>query len=322
MTGKWPVRQKDIKHVQLQLSNYCNLACPSCARAARIGDNEQINSYHMDLDFFKSIFVPGEWPELRLVSFCGNIDDPTMHPQMFEMLEHALTVNPHLSVNISTNSSTRVPKYYTDLGTISAKHGTRAKVIFAIDGLEDTNHLYRINSNWKKIENNWKAFIAAGGYAIWQFVVFEHNKHQIEIVKELQKTEGFKSLWLRYSGRVHNDKGVNVTTLPNYTENDRVICKSLLTDNGIRSPKLYIDHLGNMTPCCYIDLSNQKHRHIYREIINKVDETSYNLHHNSVDRIIDGPWFDWLYENFERSPKCIGHCKSNLVDAFVKSSNG
>lgn len=320
--GKWPVRQADIKHVQMQLSNFCNLACPSCARTARIKELEHMNNYHMDLDFFKSIFVKGEWPGLRLLSFCGNVDDPTMHPQLFEMMEHILTVNQHVIINVSTNSSTRTPKYYADMGAISAKHGDRVKIIFAIDGLEDTNHLYRINSNWKKIESNWKAFIAAGGYAIWQYVVFDHNKHQIEEARALQKAEGFKAFWLRYSGRVHADKGVNVQTLSDYVANEQVICKSLIRPDSAVSPKLYIDHLGNITPCCYIDLSNMKHVDLYSEILSTVDKTAYSLHHNSADGIMDGPWFDWLYDNFERSPKCINHCKHNFIDKFVKSSNG
>ena len=57
------------------------------------------------------------------------------------------------------------------------------KVIFAIDGLEDTNHLYRVNTNFNKIMENAKAFINAGGIARWDFIAFAHNEHQIEEAK-------------------------------------------------------------------------------------------------------------------------------------------
>ena len=280
-----------------------------------------MNSYLMDLDFFKSIFVPGKWPSLELVSFCGNVDDPTMHPRLFEMIEHVITINSTVRADVSTNGSTRTSKYYSELGTISAKYSERVRVIFAIDGLEDTNHLYRINSNWKKIEGNWKAFIAAGGYAIWQYVVFDHNKHQVEQAKALQKAEGFKVFWLRYSGRVRTDKDINIQSLSDYSANEQVVCKSLIRPNN-PVPRLYIDHLGNLTPCCWIDISNMSHFKLYNEILSTLDQTAYNLHHNNVDGIIGGLWFDWLHNNFERSPKCIHHCKHNFVDKLIKISNG
>ena len=46
---------------------------------------------------------------------------------------------------------------------------------FAIDGLEDTNHIYRRNTDWVKIVQNATAYIAAGGRAEWDFIVFAHN---------------------------------------------------------------------------------------------------------------------------------------------------
>jgi hypothetical protein len=44
--------------------------------------------------------------------------------------------------------------------------------------LEDTNHLYRENVEWKKIMENARAFISAGGTAHWDMLIFDHNKHQ------------------------------------------------------------------------------------------------------------------------------------------------
>ena len=53
----------------------------------------------------------------------------------------------------------------------------KVKVTFGIDGLQDTNHLYRISTNFDKIIKNAKAFIDAGGFAKWHMLVFEHNEH-------------------------------------------------------------------------------------------------------------------------------------------------
>ena len=62
---------------------------------------------------------------------------------------------------------------------------------FSIDGLADTNKLYRIGINHDRVMANAKAFIEAGGKARWKFIVFRHNEHQVEEARELAKDMGF-----------------------------------------------------------------------------------------------------------------------------------
>ena len=64
-------------------------------------------------------------------------------------------------------------------------------VVFSIDGLEDTNHLYRRNVQWHKVMENAKSFIDAGGLARWRMIVFEHNAHQLKDAEQLSKAMGF-----------------------------------------------------------------------------------------------------------------------------------
>ena len=92
------------------------------------------------------------------------------------------------------------------MGNLCEKYRTgrehsRLRVVWGIDGLEDTNHIYRVGAKWEKIINNAKAFIDAGGIASWQFIEFEHNKHQIEEAKQLAKELGFKEFRLVSSTR-------------------------------------------------------------------------------------------------------------------------
>ena len=65
---------------------------------------------------------------------------------------------------------------------------------FSIDGLKNTNELYRRKLEWEKLMRNASAFIEAGGVAYWDMLVFKHNEHQIEEVRQLAKNMGFKNV--------------------------------------------------------------------------------------------------------------------------------
>jgi hypothetical protein len=82
--------------------------------------------------------------------------------------------------------------------------GGYGQVDFNIDGLEDTNHLYRKNTEFVKIIKNAKAYIDAGGRAVWNYIVFEHNQHQIKQAQELSDSLGFQEFKARATGRFLN----------------------------------------------------------------------------------------------------------------------
>ena len=78
------------------------------------------------------------------------------------------------------------------MGKISFKQKGGFNVTFGIDGLEDTNHLYRKNVKWDVLQRNFRAYISAGGVADWQFIPFSWNKHQIEDTRDFAFKEGFR----------------------------------------------------------------------------------------------------------------------------------
>ena len=85
------------------------------------------------------------------------------------------------------------------------------EVNFSIDGLEDTNQLYRINTDYNKIIENAQAFIDAGGEAIWKFIIFEHNQHQVEQAKERAKQMGFREFSTLVSSRFRLNTGEKIS---------------------------------------------------------------------------------------------------------------
>ena len=45
--------------------------------------------------------------------------------------------------------------------SIETKKVARPRVVWGIDGLEDTTHLYRRNVKWDKLQENFRAYIRA-----------------------------------------------------------------------------------------------------------------------------------------------------------------
>jgi len=79
----------------------------------------------------------------------------------------------------------------------------KGKVVFGIDGLEDTNHIYRRGTVFSVVIKNAKAFIQAGGRAQWDFIVFKHNEHQVEKARKLSKELGFETFQIKRTSRFY-----------------------------------------------------------------------------------------------------------------------
>lgn len=172
-----------------EITNRCNAACPLCPRTGTFnGLAEFMNiTGHLDVkpEIFDKIFRSEKGKDITRVTYCGNYGDPCVHPKAMEIFKKCESYGVTLQ-KIDTNASIRNPSWWRELAKIKGM-----EVNFAIDGLEDTNHLYRVNTKWDKIMENAKAFIEAGGIAHWIFIVFEHNQHQVEEARELSKKMGF-----------------------------------------------------------------------------------------------------------------------------------
>ena len=103
--------------------------------------------------------------------------------------------NEKLKLSVITNGSVRSVDWWRQLAKVTTS------VRFGIDGLSDTHKIYRQNANWSMIIRNAKAFIEAGGYAIWDYLVFGHNEHQIEEARSLSEKLGFKEFIVKKTGR-------------------------------------------------------------------------------------------------------------------------
>ena len=192
---------QNIKILQAEISNHCNASCPQCPRnvfGGAVVPNLPLNKWRVsDLD---SMFRVGFVQNLEMLYLCGTYGDPMTHPAVVAIVDWFRDRNPDIRVGIHTNGGVgRIEDYQRLAETVDF-------IGFGIDGLADTNHLYRRHTRWSSIMDRARAFIDAGGRAVWDFIVFEHNQHQVERARTLAGTLGFAEFNIKRTARFLNRK--------------------------------------------------------------------------------------------------------------------
>lgn len=199
-----------IKTIHLEVTQNCQASCPMCDRNQNGGKlNPHIDLSELTLEDCKKIFKPEFIRQLKTMYMCGNLGDPVVARDTLEIFRYFRQHNSDIWLSMNTNAGARDEKWWQDLATIYGRMGT---VIFSVDGLRDTNHLYRQGVNWDNVYRSMKAFIAAGGRARWDFLIFEHNQHQVDEAEELSKTMGFEKFVAKKTGRFISANSENKET--------------------------------------------------------------------------------------------------------------
>lgn len=185
----------EIEQLHFELTTRCNARCPMCMRNYRGMDyNSGYPVTELRLDNFKKIATPGFLKQIKRVLFNGNLGDFGLARDALLIVDYLLENNVGY-IKISTNGSMHTPDWWAKLAHPNIIVG------FDIDGLEDTHSLYRQDTNWHQIIKNAQAYIQAGGSAVWRFIPFDHNRHQLEDCKNLSRELGFENFTVLYDGR-------------------------------------------------------------------------------------------------------------------------
>lgn len=189
----------DIKSIHLEVTQNCQASCPMCDRNQNGGKlNPHINLDELTLADCKKIFTPDFIKQLNTMYMCGNLGDPIVARDTLEIFKYFREHNQSMWLSMNTNAGARDEEWWTELANIYGKCGA---VIFSVDGLADTNHIYRQGVSWNNVYRSMKSFISAGGRARWDFLIFEHNQHQVDEAEELAQTMGFEKFVAKKTGR-------------------------------------------------------------------------------------------------------------------------
>ena len=185
-----------IHTLEIELSSSCNAGCCVCPRYIQHNNGLYENPHadlnqHLTADIIHDVVTGFPTADNLKVDLIGTVGDPLSNKNIVELIDTIVTHKPECVMQIHTNGSLRNPKTFAQLAELLPYHSQR-KIVFSIDGLEDTNHLYRKNVDWNRVMANVEAFISAGGNAMWKIVKFNHNKHQIQEAKKFALNLGFK----------------------------------------------------------------------------------------------------------------------------------
>ena len=288
----------DIKHLHVELSSICNASCPLCPRNLKgYPFNNGYTEHNMTLAEAQHIFKPEFLQQLTGITIKGNFGDAVMNPDTVEIVRYFFQHGPS-NINMSTNGGARDRAFWEALAQ------TGLQIFFCLDGLDDTHSIYRQNTLYSTVLKNARTVIAAGGRAVWKFIVFDHNRHQVESARALSKELGFEFFY------IERDRGNNETAIYNKNKelvgimgNPQIIELDVLIQRRLappitppilpgpvyhpiacevkRSRSIYVSSVGHVYPCCYIGHSpetfNRFELQQIRPLIQKNNALEYDL---------------------------------------------
>jgi len=260
-----------LKQIHLEISSRCQASCPMCPRKYHGGVvNENLKLADWSLDDFKQVFAQELLDQIDLIYYCGNFGDPIMNNDLIEMCRYVTESAPKVTQRIHTNGGARSTQWWKDLYKVLPENHM---IYFALDGLEDTHHLYRIGTTYDNVIRNARAFIEAGGNAEWVFIKFRHNEHQVEEAQRRSKELGFKRFTVKNTTRFIEDKKFNVVDENNNTlyyleppsdnkvvfvnnhtilNHKKILGQSEINCYVLGTKEIYIDAQKNVFPCCFL----------------------------------------------------------------------
>lgn len=335
---------KTPRIIQIELSSMCNALCLGCYRI----DQDNYNRSRPDIphkqfadpQVIKNLFQSTASKTITKIEFCGTIDEPLMHPDFLDILDMLLEIRPDLRITIHTNGSIRSVKFWKELAHKLSQFKSYG-MMFSIDGLADTNHIYRQNTYFDKIMQNAQAFIDAGGEAEWQYLIFDWNSHQVAEAKKMAIDMGFTVF------KTRNDRTITgKTTLEKIREAQQKDYRDdeprdfdfvneekrhqKYTTNEIscswsKDKQLFLTFDHKLWPCCFIADSNRTKQEYYKQRFdNNYGEDFNDLSKYSFDQVLQHRFFkQQLVESWscgfgtdETSKifKCASTCSKKALD--------
>ena len=232
------------KVVHIEPTDVCQAACPLCARETDAEFNKR-HQHHLTVEQIKQHFSEDTIRGLDKMFMCGNYGDPAAGRHTLEIYRYFRSINPTIVLGMNTNGAVQNIAWWSELAGILNR--PRDYVVFSIDGLKDTNHIYRKNVSWSKLMDNAETFIAAEGRAQWDMLVYRHNEHQVDACEQLARDMRFT--WFR--AKVSRRPYINGLKFPVGWQQPNVNTGPIECI-ALKESSVYIDAQGRVSACCWL----------------------------------------------------------------------
>lgn len=298
---------KDIKKIELEITSNCNAGCPNCVRTI-FPDNYSIGS--ISLSDIKKIFSTKEYISEKIFLLCGQLGDPVINADCYSICKYIVENNGYIIIN--TNAGLKSAKWWAQLGKLSAE-SKRLKVWFCVDGYENTNHIYRVDTNFKVIKNNMSSYSAAGGEGVWMFIEFDHAVVDIDQCKKYAKELGFEFSTREPSTEIKSNK-INFIPKPN---KDAQFSENNITCKFVHEGEIFINYEQKVIPCCFLQRHSIRYPTDFHRAVNPYKENWNSLKHHSLENILHHEWFlHTLKESWDSNhPQHLVSCEYCAVQA-------
>jgi hypothetical protein len=238
---------------------FCNLRCPACPTGLRLNLRP---AARIDPALFHAMI--DEVGDYLFALHMYNWGEPLLFPQTPDLIRYAKTRD--MAITLSSNLS-------LPLGDDMIERLVRSgldRLVVSLDGaMPDTYRFYRRQGNFDRVRENMQRLQAAKTRLdcstpeiVWQFLVFRHNEHEIDIARAEYRAWGADTLVIAGAHMPPNDPNFSPSTLPAYNlyhpdhayqqgarRAFRGAC-SWLYGGVVLNPD------GNVSPCCGVPAAN------------------------------------------------------------------
>jgi MoaA/NifB/PqqE/SkfB family radical SAM enzyme len=220
---------------------FCNLRCPACPTGLNTGQRPRAT---LNETLFTSFI--DQVGDYLFKLYLYNLGEPLLHKQTPEFIQYAK--NKEIFVMVSSNLSMELSDEYLQR---LIQSGLDVLVV-PLDGLTpETYQTYRQGGDFQRVRSNMlrikelkKQLGSKTPSVCWQFLVFQHNEHEVDFVKQKYKEWGADEYIL---GGAYMPSGSVTTGLKPSTR-----CEFDIYDDGHFHRKKTVEAFTDRKPCSWL----------------------------------------------------------------------
>jgi MoaA/NifB/PqqE/SkfB family radical SAM enzyme len=311
-----------INYINLELTSKCALKCSRCDRVEHKG---MFTPQDLSLDIIKDKIPTNLFNENFLFDLSGNYGDPIYHSNFIEIIKYIKSFK--VKIYLETNGSGRSTKWWDE---VLSYLDNKDIISFSVDGLKDTNHLYRENAKWEDIEAAMK-LCSSKVKTQWKYILFKHNEHQVEEAQKLATILGVHKFKTVKSSLFYYGYGENKDPLmPQLKNISTNLSKKIqtnkpasidiknkeITPKCVSTQRHYISAEGHYFPCCWMALKPKINESFLK---NRLDELS--LHNFSLDEILSSQIIQELIMSWDNEKNAPKVCQKKCLDSIQTNTS-